>query len=212
MSDSPRSWQSGHPVDTEVLTKALSPAFQLQQRACNRQAFDLLDDYDWNFWNRDWLLTRSEDGEYTLDTGEEAIHQKSRRQAPRFWWDFPEGQFRDALKKASSLRAILPVAHLQLETVELNLLNEDNKTVARCECVNTPQGSALVTLKPLRGYADEFELAAAAIGTLGLTPIDQWRLKTLAVHGTQGATYQPPAHTTGCGECIQCFQFQHRDI
>ena len=87
---------------------------------------------------------------------------------PGFAWDLPEGTLRDKLAPILQMRRLLPLAEMSFRGSRLNVLNADEKTVARVTMgqrkawqpwENTPENVLPASLEvvPIRGYEKEYE-------------------------------------------------------
>ena len=124
------------------------------------------DTFDWRLYRKGWALIQVgnavylqqiSDGEYPLVRDQ--IEMKQHLEG-RFWWMFPEGELRDTLRDALSVRALLLRAQVTQKVCEFGVLNADKKTVARLFLTHTSTENrhvATLTLRSVRGYERDFE-------------------------------------------------------
>ena len=101
------------------------------------------DTFDWRLYRKGWALIQVgnavylqqiSDGGYPLVRDQ--IEMKQHLEG-RFWWMFPEGELRDTLRDALSVRALLLRAQVTQKVCEFGVLNADKKTVARLFLTHT---------------------------------------------------------------------------
>ena len=124
------------------------------------------DTFDWRLYRKGWALIQVgnavylqqiSDGGYPLVRDQ--IEMKQHLEG-RFWWMFPEGELRDTLRDALSVRALLLRAQVTQKVCEFGVLNADKKTVARLFLTHTNVENkhvATLTLRSVRGYERDFE-------------------------------------------------------
>ena len=124
------------------------------------------DTFDWRLYRKGLALIQTEstvylqrivDGEYPLV--HDQIEMKQNLEG-RFWWMFPEGELRDTLRDALSIRALLLRAQVKQKVCGFGVLNTDEKTVVRLFLTHTSTENgrvATLTLRSVRGYERDFE-------------------------------------------------------
>ncbi|MCY3683392.1 MAG: CHAD domain-containing protein [Gemmatimonadetes bacterium] len=122
------------------------------------------DTFDWRLYQKGLALIqtgnavylqRISDGAYPHDQIEMKQHLEG-----RFWWMFPEGEVRDTLRGALSVRALLLRAQVRQKVCEFGVLNADEKTVVRLFITHTSTENgrvATLTCRSVRGYERDFE-------------------------------------------------------
>ncbi len=124
------------------------------------------DTFDWRLYRKGLALIqtgstvylqRIVDGEYPLV--HDQIEMKQNLEG-RFWWMFPEGELRDTLRDALSIRALLLRAQVEQKVCGFGVLNTDEKTVVRLFLTHTSTENghvATLALQSVRGYERDFE-------------------------------------------------------
>ncbi|MBY6114781.1 CHAD domain-containing protein [Mameliella alba] len=137
--------------------------------------FSLHDSFDTELAHGQRMLIASDGGLCLLDGRGREIHQETG--APGFAADMPDGPVAQVLTKAvMALRSFLPLGNGELISQSLTLLDDEDKTRARCHLrvLRAAEGQqvSLVRLERLRGYDRDFErleahlAAASEIGPL----------------------------------------------
>ncbi|MDQ6992384.1 MAG: CHAD domain-containing protein [Mariprofundus sp.] len=140
------------------------------------------DDFDSHLWRSDHLLCKSAKTDFQLYQNDQLIDTIKTARPVQFWWHFSEGLLRSKLKKLTGLRAILPIASLDLLKTSFLLRNCDQKIVVRGSFTQVIGGSAThcyLTLEPLRGYQKEFDRAVNIIQASVLDSVNDFGLKFL---------------------------------
>ena len=101
------------------------------------------------------------------------------KEVPAFSHQLPSAEIRDTLTPLLEMRALLPVCNLDYEIYNLNIINNDKKTVLRLIIEEHELFNNRVTLQPIKGYDKAAEHIIEILTTkLGLTPIDKPLLLT----------------------------------
>ncbi|PCK09115.1 MAG: hypothetical protein COA42_05530 [Alteromonadaceae bacterium] len=166
-------WSFDDSVTDDKITSLLAPRFQLIAHVEPEKTYTLLDDHDWAIWHSGAALLRDQEGGCRLHIGDEEPELDCCEPGAkaRFYWDFPQGQLRDALKERVKLRALTEKAQRMVVHKRYQVLNRDDKTVVRISVLEhrlAPQKedgqmscslmpSSLITVTPLRGYQKEFK-------------------------------------------------------
>jgi CHAD domain-containing protein len=160
----------------QPLRDALEKAFShLNEKRQNHQ-FSLYDTFDWRLFNKGRLFAKQKGRLVITDLNSgEMLYQWHTKAAafPKFWWDFPDSHFKDQLKQLLGIRALVCLASLTHEQTHWNLLNEDEKIVARVvlEKVSVVDQNAMVLrciLEPVRGYCQEAKRAEKVLAASNL--------------------------------------------
>ena len=124
------------------------------------------DTFDWRLYQKGLALIQAGNAVYLqrISNGEypmmrDQIEMKQNLEG-RFWWMFPEGELRDTLRNALSIRALLLRAQVKQKVCGFGVLNADEKTVVRLFLTHTNVENrhvATLTLRSVRGYERDFE-------------------------------------------------------
>lgn len=169
------------PNTRAALVKELGNRFDGIRETSAADSFEVLDTFDWRLFKAGWLMLRSADAYRIIDihTGQPidtlALESKKR---PSFAWDFPESDMADALGPVMEMRALMPLGRINRQSVEHELLNSDEKIVARLtlETYRLDTGEAVVEhcrIAPVRGYAKAAKLVVACLREIKLEPARQ---------------------------------------
>src|ERR1700733_1891982 len=162
MGDVPRAFSKQGAVDVEAVAAALQPKFVLAAGPENAVSHTWLDTFDWRLHSAGISLEFVDDGPLIMQ-----FPDGGRLQAPLAGvkWPaqphaLPVGRLRDALTPIVGLRALLPVVTLRCAAREGQVLNADEKTVARLLTESVDDGTSQLRIQPLRGYDAEADRIA----------------------------------------------------
>ncbi len=112
-------------------------------------------------------------------------------EVPKFSQQFQSNEIRCALAPLLEMRALLPVCNLDYEIYNLNIINNDEKTVLRLVLEEHDLFNNRVTLHPIKGYDKATEHVIETLTTkLGLTPTNKPLLLTaLKLQGRKPSDY-----------------------
>jgi CHAD domain-containing protein len=178
------SWRLNDGVARADLEAALAPRFSVEWRDGPAAVTTCYDDADAALWHADCLLCES-GAEMSMTRAGVPVGAAAWRGDARFWWDFPAGALRDALRPLVGVRAVFPVATHAVGESALTLVNEDGKIVVRATVVRSVVDGYPVhylTLKPLRGYEAQSIDACRRIGHLLASKADLGMRAMLAGH------------------------------
>lgn len=151
------------------------------------EVIEVLDSFDWRLFNHGRLLLRTRDRYSLVDirTRQPIDELTADRKKPmRFHWDFPEFGLAACLKAVLDVRALLPLGVVTRQWVYCDLLNEDEKTVARMALETytmdgCPHPIHQCRVTPVRGYPKPVKRITAGLNQLGLHPVEQTPFLTL---------------------------------
>lgn len=151
------------------------------------------DTFDWRLYRAGFALkqvgsTVSLQGISNDEAGDQV--QVKRRTEGCFWWEFPEGAFRNRLKEVLSIRALLPRTQVRQRVCKYDILNADKKTVVRAcithtEAEDNPTSLAVLVFCSVRGYERDFETMRC-------------RFADLSIGHPVVNTFEPVMHLAGC--------------
>ena len=145
------------------LNKYNTAELDLQQYALK----SFYDSFDWRLYNKGLICEFNQsktDSSLTLKNLQttETISSIPLDEAPLFANELSTGVMRDKLSTLLEMRALLPLTTLDLQIYKINILNADQKTVARLLIEDYTQIKTRLTIQPLKGY----EKAAIRLSTL----------------------------------------------
>jgi len=162
-------WFVQGPVNPDALTGSLQALFPSRRRVIARRRFTVLDTFDGRVRRAGARLTQSgADSAPTIAWrpagGRDPLAERL-RQPVSFAWDLPAGRLRQALAPVIGVRRLLAQADAERSGIELEILDDRGKAVARLEieaCQARLSGKrrawqplpTSVTLTGLRGYED----------------------------------------------------------
>jgi CHAD domain-containing protein len=125
------------------------------------------DTFDWQLHKKDLMLIKEKDI-YTLidlkNSRASGTAPLQKNKNPRFWWNFPDSNFKTKLKTITDVRAILPIIKIDFMINPLRILNKDGKTVIKIlvkrGLIFNQEKRRLETfleIFPVKGYPKEYE-------------------------------------------------------
>jgi CHAD domain-containing protein len=136
-----------------------------------------LDSFDWRAFRSGLCVEADGDEARLVSLRDRGIRHRGRTcGTPRFWRDFPEGPFREAMRDLLACRALLPLASVARTRREFRVLNADDKTVVRAYVEESEllDGRARgkrkrdVVVEPVRGYERDAVGVEAWLREMGL--------------------------------------------
>ncbi|MHB1010891.1 MAG: CHAD domain-containing protein [Propionibacteriaceae bacterium] len=166
------------PRDLEAITAALSQRFTVVTGPARSVRRARLDTFDHRLSAAGLVLLHQSgrDGdELLLVDGETKLSEPIENlRWPSLADALPAGRVRERAAPVTGIRALIASSPESRRLRRLDLLNEDGKTVARVE-VDEPgsptAGPAQLTVRTLRGYDDQAQLAALILSAAGLRPL-----------------------------------------
>ena len=150
--------EHGRDVVEQLAPECLLPVSEVEE------SLRYFDTFDWRLYRKGWALIQVGNTVYLQqisDGGYPLVRdQIEMKQHLDFWWMFPEGELRDTLRDALSVRALLLRAQVTQKVCEFGVLNADEKTVVRLFLTHTSTENRHVetlTLRSVRGYERDFE-------------------------------------------------------
>ena len=170
-----------------ALSEKLADLFGGVRETAESDAFDIMDSFDWRLYKHGWLLLKRGPRYNITDIDtDQAIDTVVVNSATplRFHWQFPESDFSTRLKAVLKMRALMTKGRVVCQSTHHDLLNNDEKTVARLalEGYTLDNGSQSVDqgrLTPVRGYPKAAKRILGYIDQLGLTPVERSPVFTL---------------------------------
>jgi len=162
-------------LDEKYLLKELPP------RATDVTFFDT---FDWRLYEKNRLCSLQDNTLHLTDFADrqQVAPLSLTGRPPRFWWQFPESDMKQALAEILDVRALLPQAAFSQTTLELRILNKDEKVVAHVLLIELDPGNGKnnysVQLREVRGYNKWFLKLSRDLARFG-EPQPDTRVHTL---------------------------------
>ncbi|MGD8962459.1 MAG: CHAD domain-containing protein [Desulfobacterales bacterium] len=163
--------------DEKQLIDQLAGQYAIKKMSRVDGNLTLYDTFDWRLFNKSLILYSSANRLVLRKLKKsDILHNIEFSRMPVFIWDFPDGDFKKRLAPIIKMRALLKRVEVQARSMPYNILNADEKTVARLvfEEVRPAQGrkkTALARhlwLKPIKGYPKYERLLAKCLRDAGL--------------------------------------------
>jgi CHAD domain-containing protein len=178
-------------INKKVLLEMLSQHFTVKTGQSINEDIAIIESFNWGLYQHNMLAVRQEDNSISLYTDDStfldpelALKIDGIGTRSRFWWDFPEGEARDILKGILDLRALYPVFQGKLKIEEVNLQDDEGKTLVFGQMISifSPERPATPILREIKissltGYDDEYLQAVSILEQLRAfiptkTPLD----------------------------------------
>ena len=181
-------------LDMSALGDGLQPYFQLRALPPVHGPRIFYDTFEWTLWFND--MTLYHDGLNvvcsTLEqgwTGDTLAMEPSAAGPSPFPSSWPAGPLRQQLENRVGLRALMPIAEIDLSTRTLELLNADQKVICRLDLISLFSSAdqrvpylRFFHIRPLRGYGQEAATTATQLLALGCTEIEKGPLEQFLVY------------------------------
>jgi CHAD domain-containing protein len=122
----------------------------------------IFDTFDWRLFFEGLFFLKDEKSYSMLSSENDVVEQLNYPipKTPKFWWEFPEGNFKKKLRSILGVRALLEKAGIKLVIRWYCVLNEDKKIVLKfsfdqAQIPGTLPKRLFIVLHPLRGYSKE---------------------------------------------------------
>ena len=166
--------------DFDRLKSALNKRFPHLRQDNDTRRLEIFDSFDWRLFAKNRLLVKEAGRFILLDAGSdrELISTTApRRNNLRFWWELPASPLRIYLREVLEMRALTRLIKLNITTNTLNLLDKEEKTVARlafesasnAEKRPSAKPAQVCRLMPLRGYRKHYRDAEAILSSAGIS-------------------------------------------
>jgi CHAD domain-containing protein len=171
------------PGDCEGILAGIGKGLTLAPDSSHDIERVFLDTFDHRLYRNGQLLSKEGDRYVLRSSGTEMDLSPPCSDSdcrPRFWQDFPDCPFREALRAVIDIRALVPQVSVRSAVTRHNVVNEDEKTVVHVnfenmETVGDGQGKSalhLLEVAPVRGYADEFDDIISRLSEMGIERAD----------------------------------------
>ncbi|WP_292994450.1 CHAD domain-containing protein [Nitrosomonas sp.] len=174
--------------NTDILSE-ISSEFDIEANPGTTSNLQFYDDFDSHLWKANYLLCQVNKQQFQLIDPSGCIGEVGASSGARFWWEFSGNQVKDKLQSLVGLRAVLPIASINLLETDFSLRNDDQKIVVRGRLTQTMVGNKIglyLTLQALRGYAKYYTRAAQLLRHFIKAEINHFGLRfLLMVQGIQ---------------------------
>lgn len=146
----------------ETFRRSVDHAVDTERESPGHIMLTPYDTFDWRLYKEGLFAYKTQDSFVVSEsfTGPPRAECET-ADVPRFWWEFDEGETRGLLKGITGIRALLPLADLELEEERFSLRNRDGKIVCRAfSLTHQPGGGerrSYLVLRFLRGYPEEYD-------------------------------------------------------
>jgi CHAD domain-containing protein len=156
----------------------VQPPFILERVKRRMDAFRFYDTFDWRLYRSGHTLRRTGDRLELRRLDDDALVASAvMPNERRFWWEYPDGPFRGAIRELIGVRALTSLMTVRTSRSAANIIDEAGKAVARAsiERVIVPNGRPesveirLGVLRPIRGYCKEFRAIRKGISRRALS-------------------------------------------
>ena len=163
----------------DQISSQLASRFQLKQDTPSTRRLCYFDTFDWRLFNQSLLLFSLNNSMSLRNFGDEQnLYSLNYKQAPRFIWDFPDGDFKQYLKPIIKMRRFIKLVDLISHIVPYRVLNADEKTVVwltfetiRSRSRKNPFTiGTQIWITPVRGYDKHATRLRKQIQRLGFMP------------------------------------------
>ncbi len=186
--------------DEKRLIDQLAAQYAIKKTSPVAAKLTLYDTFDWRLLNKSLILYSSANRLILRKLKKsDILHSVEFSRMPVFIWDFPDGDFKKRLAPIIKMRALLKLVEVQARSMTYNILNTDEKTVARLvlEEIRPAQSrkkQALARhlwLKPIKGYLKYARRLTQNLNEAGLTPgtEKEFFLNVLALADTEPGSY-----------------------
>lgn len=177
-----RSWRLPSDLSLDGALESLGKIYALQAGGNRRSRRVVLDGYLHQIWHKGDLLYKQ--GGQLCYQSADGRQFKARCTASKFWWDLPEGELQQRVRKLLGFWSLDEVARLSIVETALVFRNEDEKIVSRASLRAWGSGEGEVRTiewRPLRGYDAETEKLIRVLQELGAQPCEGTDLRSIVL-------------------------------
>lgn len=188
MTDLRTDWRFTREITPADLAACLPHGLSLEVSESTGQTLRVCDTFMGLIWQSGCVLVRTEGGEFQLwQEMDQPLAVSVAGPGVRFWWQLPQGDLAEKLKKLIDIRAFMPKVSLRLTTSFLNILNPDEKIVTRIRLFRIApiegQALCLATFLPLRGYSADYQHSMDGFAGLKSQAVPNLTLRQLLIEG-----------------------------
>lgn len=163
----------GNPPIKKFISR-LAEEFPLQVTSQYYAVKTFYDSFDWRLYNANLLCEFNQSMDFSYlnlinkDT-EQVVVRTNLEKIPAFIAELADNPLAQQLLPILEMRALLPVASLNLQVYQISVFNRDEKTVARLTIEEYESLNYCLTLKPVKGYTKVAErLSQFLTNSMGL--------------------------------------------
>ena len=176
--------------------RGFAEQFSLQVTAQYYSVKTFYDSFDWRLYNADLLCEFNQSKHFSYlnlinKQTEQVVSQVNLEKVPPFTEQFSDALLHQQLSPILQMRALLPVASLNLQIYQISILNKDEKTVARLILEEYEEIKHRLTLEPVKGYSKAAKkLTEFLLNTMSLKVIEKTVLMSaLKAQGRKAGDY-----------------------
>lgn len=176
------TWELNEAVKNIEIITAISSEFDAEANPTTTSTLQFYDDFDAHLWRAGYLLYQMDKQKFQLIDHSGCIDEVRTAGDVRFWWEFSESQVKDKLQKLIGLRAVLPIASLNLFETDFSLRNGNQKIVVKGRLTQSTVGGKIacyLTLQALRGYAKYYTSAVQLLRPFIKAKVNDFGLRFL---------------------------------
>jgi CHAD domain-containing protein len=186
--------------DEKQLLDQLAGQYTIKKSSRVDGKLTICDTFDWRLFNKSLVLCSSANRLILRNLKKSRILNNIEiSRMPVFIWDFPDGDFKKRLAPIIKMRALLKLVDVQARSMPYNILNADEKTVARLvfeeirmtQSRKKPALARHLWLKPIKGYPKYERLLSKSFRDSGLKigTEKEFFLNMLALADTEPGSY-----------------------
>lgn len=179
------TWELNEVAKNADILSEISSEFDIEANPCTTSTLQFYDDFDTHLWKANYLLCQVDKQQFQLIDPSGCIDEAGASSDARFWWEFSESPVKDKLQNLVGLRAVLPIASINLLETDFSLRNDDQKIVVKGRLTQTMAGNKIglyLTLQALRGYTKYYTRAEQLLKPFIKAEISHFGLRFLLMN------------------------------
>jgi len=145
----------------------LAKYYSIKQETKRKKIISYFDTFDWRLYNQNYCLTFEDDKFNLYSLSDDSLCRSLPLKTTselKFWWDFPDSDFKTKLQSILDVRALLHLLTVDTSVERIRILNEDQKTIGwfdveEITSIQSDFKKYLFKLEPLKGYDAELTQA-----------------------------------------------------
>lgn len=149
---------------SQLVLEKITDIYALNKITEQKCKYIFYDTFDWRlYFNKVFFYLEGTkaclDGN-SIDFTENAVEAATFKDK-KFWWDLPQSDLREYLRKIVDVRALLKILSLDIIRCDFEVLNEERKIIAKISVLNIVSRSIssystfIIKLVPVKGYKNE---------------------------------------------------------